>query len=209
MCGVARRRGFRGMVLRDALDVGDADRTRHIGRLRAATNAARPDEPIVQVHDIVLPRVRFQLLFGPASVHPYRMGWPTTTDPVDPAVTTHAADWYGWRLIGANNRELGRSALSFVSYPTARRAVTHIQRSAERLTRRTVIDPTTGRWTWRVDLDGEIVAVSGRWYERDHDSQQGMAKFMTLLPIAVLSDGVVTLRDRRGARPRLAVEGTP
>jgi hypothetical protein len=194
------------MVLRDAFDIGGADRTEHMGLLSSADDAVRPDEPAVRVGDFVLPRVRFQLLFGPASVHPYRMGWPTT---VDPAAIAQAADWYGWRLMGANNREVGRNAMSFLSYPLARHAVARLQHHADRLVRRTLVDPVTGRWSWRLELDGEPVAVSGRWYERDHDSRQGVAKFVALLPTASLADGVVTLRDRRGAPRRLAVEGTP
>lgn len=206
MCGAARCRGFRGMVLRDAFDVGDADRTQHIGRLHTAGATARPDEHAVRVSNFVLRRARFQLLFGPASVHPYRMAWPTTADP---AGTPRVADWYGWRLMGANNREVGRNAMSFLSYPLARHAVARLQHHADRLVQRTTVDPVTGRWSWLLELDGEPVAVSGRWYERDHDSRQGLAKFIALLPAASLTDGVVTLRDRRGAPPRLAVEGTP
>jgi hypothetical protein len=206
MCGAARRRGFRGMVLRDAFDVGDADRTQHIGRLRTAGGAARPDEHAVRVGNFVLRRARFQLLFGPASVHPYRMAWPTTADPPG---TPHPADWYGWRLMGANNREVGRNAMSFLSYPLARHAVGRLQHHADRLVQRTTVDPVTGRWSWLLELDGDPVVVSGRWYERDHDSRQGSAKFIALLPTASLTDGVVTLRDRRGSAPRLAIEGTP
>jgi hypothetical protein len=101
--------------------------------------------------------------------------------------------------MGANNRELGRSARSFASYPLARRAVMHLQEHADRLVRRTEIDPASGRWRWRLDLDNAAVAVSGRWYERDHDSRLGMAKFVTLIPEAELTDGVVTMPDRRGA----------
>ena len=133
MCGAARRRGFRGMVLRDAFDVGDADRTQHIGRLHTAGATARPDEHAVRVSNFVLRRARFQLLFGPASVHPYRMAWPTTADPTG---APRAADWYGWRLMGANNREVGRNAMSFLSYPLARHAVARLQHHADRLVQR-------------------------------------------------------------------------
>src|SRR5215467_5183199 len=134
-------------------------------------------------------RVRFQLLLGPSSTLPYRMDRPQT------------GDWYCWRLMGANNRELGRSALSYPSYPGARRAVRYLQQHANRLVRTTVIDPATGRWGWRLDLDDKAVAVSGRWYERDHDSRLGMDKFVDLIPDAELAEGVVTLHDRRRSGP--------
>jgi hypothetical protein len=99
--------------------------------------------------------------------------------------------------MGANNRELGRSASSFASYPAVRRAVQYLKQHAGRLVRATVVDPATGRWGWRLDLDDLTVAMSGRWYERDHDSQAGMDKFVHLLPDAELADGVVTLYGRR------------
>jgi hypothetical protein len=138
-------------------------------------------------------RVRFQLLFGPPSAHPYRMHW---SHPDDDEAAENSS-WYGWRLMGANNRELGRSATSFPSYPGARRAVQHLREHADRLVRTTVVDPASGRWGWRLDLDDRAVAVSGRWYERDHDSQVGMDKFVNLLADAELADGVVKLHDRR------------
>src|SRR5262249_44701780 len=93
----------------------------------------------------------------------------------------------------------GRSAHSYPSYPGAQRAVRHLQQHAGRLVRTTVIDPATGRWGWRVDLDDRAVAVSGRWYERDHDSRLGMDKFVNLVPDAARAAGVVTLHDRRRA----------
>jgi hypothetical protein len=145
-------------------------------------------------------RVRFQLLFGPASTHPYRMSRPEHDD-ADPTERRWSGngvqDWYGWRLMGANNRELGRSARSFASYPLARRAVMHLQQHADQLVRSTEVDPATGRWRWRLDLDNTAVAISGRWYERDHDSRLGMAKFVTLVSEAELTDGVVTMPERR------------
>ena len=130
------------------------------------------------------------------------MNWSQASDEADPApADASARDWYGWRLMGANNRELGRSAHSYHSYPGARRAVRHLQQHANRLVRMTVIDPATGRWGWRLDLDDRAVAVSGRWYERDHDSRLGMDKFVDLIPDAELAEGVVTLHDRRRSGP--------
>jgi hypothetical protein len=121
-----------------------------------------------------------------------------------PAVATIAeiaerGDWYGWRLIGANNRELGRSARSFGSYQLARRAVGQLKEGLGRLAHNSTNNPATGRWGWRLDLDGVAVAVSGRWYERDYDGRVGAAKFLALAVDAELADGVVTLHVRRTA----------
>src|SRR5262245_45275571 len=218
------------MVLRE-LDVGHPDRSDHMLRLWRTTGDQRPDVPAARVRNGEKSRVRFQVLFGPASLHPYRMGWPAETEDTDddsaqakatpgeqlrrtvpPASddrpATRTGNWYGWRLMGANNRELGRSALSFVSYPLTRRAIKQLQESADRLVRYTLPDPATGRWSWRLDLDDMAVAVSGRWYERDHDSRLAADKFIELTPDSELADGVVTLRDRRGSRtPRISAGG--
>jgi len=132
------------------------------------------------------------------------MAWSPPADGVDAVVAPDdrpAREWYGWRLIGANNRELGRSARSFVSYPQTRWAVRSLQKEHDRLVPRSLADPATGRWSWRVELDNQPVAVSARWYERDHDSRAGVAKFVALLPVAELVDGLVTLYGRRDGAP--------
>jgi hypothetical protein len=165
-------------------------------------------------------QARFQVLFGPASLHPQRMDRPLSasielgapalrgigqtaaaTATILPvmAESVGRGDWYGWRLMGANNRELGRSALSFVSYQQARRAVTQLKDGMKRLVQHSTTDPTTGRWGWRLELDDLAVAVSSRWYERDHDGRLGAAKFVALTGEADLAEGVVTLHERRGA----------
>jgi hypothetical protein len=181
-------------------------------------------------------QVRFQVLSGPASLHPRRMSRlsPARPDetPIDgddghpgigrlevarpaavelvtataavtvagtPAVPSSGhAYWYGWRLMGANNRELGRTAHSFVSYPLARRSIGQLKQCLARLVQQSTTDPRTGRWGWRLDLDGVAVAVSSRWYEREHDSRLGAAKFVELSAEAEPADGVVTLHERRG-----------
>lgn len=179
-------------------------------------------------------QVRFQVLFGPASLHPRRMSWPlpagaegaltegedaqawvvrlrpspegvvdvVTVSPQQAltAQQTAGGSWYGWRLIGANNRELGRSALSFASYQLARRAIVQLKQGIGRLVHHSTTDPRTGRWGWRFDLEDDAVAVSSRWYERDHDGRVGAAKFVALTAEADLADGVVTLRERRSLR---------
>ncbi len=185
-------------------------------------------------------QVRFQVLFGPASLHPRRMSWPlpagagealtegedaqawvgrlrpqgavdvvtgmavaaaapvSAVAPVSRPGAASGGSWYGWRLIGANNRELGRSALSFGSYQLACRAILQLKEGIGRLVNHSTTDPRTGRWGWRIDLEDDAVAVSSRWYERDHDGRIGAAKFVALTADAEVAEGVVTLHERRG-----------
>jgi hypothetical protein len=179
-------------------------------------------------------QVRFQILFGPASLRPRQMSWPlpagadngpaagqdvqawverllpgpqeaaematgtTIIAAVAPPVAApQPGSWYGWRLIGANNRELGRSAVSFVSYQLARRAILQLKQGIGALVHHSMTDPRTGRWGWRFDLEESAVAVSSRWYERDHDGRTGAAKFVALTADAEMAEGVVTLHERR------------
>jgi hypothetical protein len=109
-----------------------------------------------------------------------------------------SGNWYLWRLIGANNRELGRSAGNFVSYQAARRAISQLKGGVARIAPAATTDPASGRCGWRVDLDGASIAVSGRWYERALDARLGAAKFVSLAAHAAVADGVVTVYERRG-----------
>src|SRR5262249_3074268 len=144
----------------------------------------------------LMPHVRIQVLCGPASVHPHRMGWSLATVPVEALATAAPAEsapreWYAWRLIGTNNHELGRSALSFPSYRLALDAFTELTEGLDRLVPAPVRDLPTGRWGWRLELDGAAVAASGRWYKRDQDSRLGAAKFVELCAEAEIADSVV------------------
>ncbi|GAA3457923.1 hypothetical protein GCM10018962_97570 [Dactylosporangium matsuzakiense] len=135
-----------------------------------------------------MPQVRIQVLCGPAAVHPHRMGR---------SAPAGAGDWYAWRLIGANNHELGRSARSFGSYRQALDAFAELRAGADRLVRRPVHDRSTGRWGWRLELGGVAVAASGRWYQRDQDSLLSAAKFVELTAGAEPAESVVALQSRR------------
>ncbi|GAA5184653.1 hypothetical protein GCM10023322_26610 [Rugosimonospora acidiphila] len=142
-------------------------------------------------------QVRFQVLFGPfqPQPQPQLMGGRAAARliPDDPT-----PGGYAWRLIAANNRELGRSALGFVSYQLARRGIGQLKQGIDRLVQHSTVDPSTRRWGWLFDLDGAVVAVSGRWYERELHGRLGAAKFVTLAPGAELTDGVVRLPSRHG-----------
>lgn len=170
-------------------------------------------------------RVRFVVLLGPASLDPKRMGWQPrqlseesqsaelarvgslVRDDEDTArrgrsIATRSVDcqgaWFVWRLIGRNNRELGRSVSSFGSYSPCRQAVEDLRLGAAKLVPHTVTDLLTGRWGWRVAVDGDLVAAYGRWYGHERNCRAGMMKFVDAVRDADVVPGVITLRDRSG-----------
>lgn len=94
----------------------------------------------------------------------------------------------GWRLLGANNRELGRSALAS---PDAEAALGDIAR-ARRLAREgeghIVHERRTGHWAWHLDDEGEVVAVSGRGFRYERECRYNLEQFRAAAPTAPAAD---------------------
>lgn len=95
----------------------------------------------------------------------------------------------GWRLLGANNRELGRSVCVY-PVQTARRQILALQAGAERLST-TLASGPGGSWRWRASLDGVTVALSGRSYHRQRECLYNLHQFLGALPTASICDHVV------------------
>ena len=83
----------------------------------------------------------------------------------------------GWRLLGANNRELGRSALASPDAESALSGDAHI-----------VHDPRTGHWAWHLDDDGEVVATSGRGFRHERECRYNLEQFREAAPTAPAAD---------------------
>jgi len=105
-----------------------------------------------------------------------------------------------WRLVGGNNRELGRSLGTYRDEPACRVAVTALQRGLDRAEPRMVVTDPTGSWSWMLGLDGHAVAVSGRSYRRHRECQYSLRQFLAALPVAQLGEGPDTKRTPRGIR---------
>jgi hypothetical protein len=106
---------------------------------------------------------------------------------------------YGWRLLGPNNRELGRSPGVFRSLDECRAAVAALQ--ADAADADVILTPheTTGLWTWRLDLHGRWVAVAGRAYQRRRECQYNVGQFVLTAPTAHASTGIVARGRMRQA----------
>jgi hypothetical protein len=119
-----------------------------------------------------------------------------------PARADRPASPVGWRLIGGNNRELGRSAATFDGLAACRAAVERLREGVSRAHVVLTMSDTQGTWTWRLELDGFEVAVSGRRYQRQREAQHNLSLFLAAVPQAQEAGGAVAHRPRlRGLRP--------
>ncbi|MEV7281485.1 hypothetical protein [Streptomyces sp. NPDC093111] len=111
---------------------------------------------------------------------------------------------FGWRLVGANHRELGRSAQVFGDPGECRAAVVRLrERVGDARTLLTVADAAGGGgWAWRLEIEGRPVAVAGRTYQRQRDCQFNLGQFLQVVPVAELA-------EQAPARQRVRPGGDP
>jgi hypothetical protein len=103
--------------------------------------------------------------------------------PAGGAVPIRAA---AWRLIGGNNRDLGCSPARFEDTRTSRLAVLELRRRIADAVPVITIDPRSSEWTWRLDLDGRVVARSARGYLRHRECLYNVSHVLGSVPVAAL-----------------------
>lgn len=97
-----------------------------------------------------------------------------------------------WRLLGANNRELGRSGEVFDHVAECEGAIRLLKRSSPNdLDARISFDAGTRGWRWRLTLEARVVAESSRTFSRQRECKYSLEQFMSKLTGAV----VTALRD--------------
>ena len=101
-----------------------------------------------------------------------------------------------WRLLSGNNREAGRSAMSYPDAETARIAVKEFQIIVDEL-QPTVRRTTSNEWAWQLSHLGQLVAVSGRGFDRLIRCEQGLAQFLTNIRQAEISAALMVSHARR------------
>jgi hypothetical protein len=89
----------------------------------------------------------------------------------------------GWRLVGANNRELGRSASPAGNVQEAYQAV-HVAKATFGEQASGVLPHAGGSWSWHLSLDGDRVAVSSRSYLRQRECGYSLEHFRAVFPTA-------------------------
>jgi hypothetical protein len=89
-----------------------------------------------------------------------------------------------WRLLSANNRQLGRSAQAFACEAGALAAVARLASALLDAEPEVVLLGRRYGWGWTVTLDGEVEAISGRGYERSARAGHALHLFLAGLPSA-------------------------
>jgi hypothetical protein len=106
--------------------------------------------------------------------------------------------WFAWRLMASNNRRLARGVTSFTSRRGVVDAITRLRSAPAGITAQVLTDPQNGSWGWRAEYEGVAVAACPHRYERERDCRTGFGRFIDAIPRALLADGAMILRDRRG-----------
>jgi hypothetical protein len=99
----------------------------------------------------------------------------------------------GWRLLGSNNRELGRSSLAYPDAEAALEAVSVVRRLAASGEAHIVHDRVTGLWIWQLKDAGELVANSGRGFRHERECRYNLEQFRSSAPSAPASDHDIPL----------------
>jgi hypothetical protein len=133
--------------------------------------------------------------------------WPTGEDPF--AVRDRPdGHWFSWRMLGGNNRELGRGATVHSTEVGCLAAMSRAQVDAARSTSFIGLQ-ATGLWWWQLELGGAPVAVAGRSYRRQRECRYNLDQFLLTWSSAVVpapSDRVV--EDRLSAGSVVPLRGT-
>ena len=102
---------------------------------------------------------------------------------------------YGWRLVAANNRPLGRGPAAETSLEHCRAQAAELHRALtadpDRVPAVILLDTVRGVWSWRVSLDGAPAAVAVHPYLRRVECARGLAQFVASASAADPADGVV------------------
>lgn len=93
-----------------------------------------------------------------------------------------------WRLLAANSRELGRSFASFATEDRCLAAIRALVAGLDSTVSSVGQAGGIGRWGWRLTLEGAVVAVSGRSYERQRECRYNLEQFLLAAPLVRLDD---------------------
>jgi hypothetical protein len=105
-----------------------------------------------------------------------------------------------WRLLGANNRELGRSTHGFPDLATGRADLERLRQQLDLVESRLSISTPRGSWVWQLLLDGDDVARSARSFSRMRECRYSLEQFLEHAPGASVTTLQVGPRNGRVIR---------
>lgn len=126
---------------------------------------------------------------------------------------SRSAPWVAWRLLGANNRELGRSATIFPDLTECLASIAGLKRAFAEASELVAPDPATRSWYWKLESGSDVLAVAGRPYRRQRECLYSLGQFRAAAPAAIIAlRSIVDLTEAapvpvRFPAPRLAVDG--
>ena len=93
---------------------------------------------------------------------------------------------FGWRLLGRNNWELGRSTAAYPGdgWRAAARAVQEL--ASELVVDVVPTDPQT--WNWSASAGDRVLATSARPFQRRRECSYNAERFVTALKEAIIPD---------------------
>ncbi|MDW5324447.1 hypothetical protein [Plantactinospora sp. KLBMP9567] len=113
-----------------------------------------------------------------------------------------AAEEVIWMLVSPNNRKLGRGEVGYRTYVECWAAVKRLREQHHRASALALTDEFTGQWAWRLDLDGETVAISSRSYLRARECNYNLERFLAAIPLAEIVEGTRLVRKGRRVAPQ-------
>ena len=142
---------------------------------------------------------RFLIVHGRTQSGNSSPEWPTAEDPFA-VLNRPDGEWFSWRLLSGNNRELGRGASAYETEIGCLAAITRVQTRSD-VTSSSIGARSSGQWWWQLELDGERIAVAGRVYQRQRECRYNLDQFLIALPEAQRPSSL----GRPGARAELVV----
>jgi hypothetical protein len=117
--------------------------------------------------------------------------------------------WCAWRLVGANNREVARSARTFPTFHECYQTARQVQRRLDGAALTVRHDDVLNLWAWRAEIDGIAVATSGRMYQRHRECQSNAAQFLELMPLAATAYDSTTVPGISSKSPDSVMSDRP
>jgi hypothetical protein len=98
---------------------------------------------------------------------------------------------FGWRLVAANNRPLGRGMHAHASLAACRAAASRVRGAVAAVQAPVTLDASRGHWSWQLRFDGVAAAACVHTYLRRAECLRALEQFYLAVVAADPADGVV------------------